>query len=186
MGPSSFLADPIRFQPIEDLRQAFPGVGFVGSDTFRLNDEDLLITDPIFLADVYNANDDPIAHYVRFNGVIVHDFGGDASCAVWWKDPILMLPLSAHPPRRPHVYKGAKVIAQRVFCDSGSFLFLPLPRELPPAVQSGVEKVLAERNGARVRLLPGTYRVFYEQHAVPERLLPSFCRHVVAQRGDWQ
>jgi hypothetical protein len=185
MGLTSFLAEPGRFQPIEDLRQEFPGVGFTGSDTFRLEEGNLLITDPVYLADVYNAKEDPVAQHVRCHGVIVTSFGGDASCAVWWKDPILLLPLSVHPPRRPHVFKGAKKLAPRVACDSGSFLFLPLHSELPRTVKLAVDTVLAQENGASVRLPPGIYRVFYEQHDVPEGSHPSFCRHVVAQRGEW-
>lgn len=139
-----------------------------------------------YLANVYNPNNDPVAQYVRSNGVIVTDFGGDSSCAVWWKDPILLLPLSLHPPRRPHVFKGATKVAQEVGCDSGSFLFLPLSRDMPGLVKAAVKEVLADNNGARVRLSPGTYRVFYEQHDVPKREYPSFGRHVVAQRGDWK
>jgi len=72
------MADPSRFQPIEDLRAWFPDVGFAGSDTFIVRDRGLLITDPIYLADVYNPNDDEAAAYVRANSVIVCDFGGDS------------------------------------------------------------------------------------------------------------
>jgi hypothetical protein len=179
---STLLADPRCFRPIEDLRQRFPGAGFSGSDEFRLEGEDLLITDPIYLADVYNTNDDPVAAYVRANSVIVTSFGGDDSCAVWWKDPILLLPLSLHAPRRPHVFKGARVMARQVGCDSGSFVFLPLRTEMPAPLQSTVAEVLAKENGARVELPSGAYRVFYEQHDVPEGSHPSFCRHVIGHR----
>lgn len=179
---ASHLADPLRFRPIEDVREDHPALGFSGADGFRLDGEELLITDPVYLADVYNAGGGPAAEYVRANGVVVAGFGGDSACAVWWKDPILLLPLSLHAPRRPHVFKGAQVLARQVGCDSGSFVLLPLPRGLPAPVAGAVEKVLDEGGGARVRLPPGSYRAFYEQHDVPERSHPALCRHVVLYR----
>lgn len=182
MSDSSLLADPDRFRPIEDPRSDFPGLGFTGEDGFDLDGDDLLITDPIFLADVYNANDNPVAAYVRANGVIVYSFGGDASCAVWWQDPFLLLPLSLSSPRDPAAVAGAVQVAGEVGCDSGSFLFLPIRGDQPSLVGSAVEKVLAERNGARVKLPSGRYRVFYEQHEPPARWPETFGRDVVVCR----
>jgi len=69
MADSSLLVDPDRFRPIGDPRTDFPGLGFTGADSFALDGDGLLITDPIFLADVYNANDDPVAAYLRANGI---------------------------------------------------------------------------------------------------------------------
>jgi hypothetical protein len=104
----------------------FPGLGFTGADSFDLDGEDLLITDPIHLADMYNRNDDSVAAYLRANSVIVYGFGGDDFCAVWWQDPFLVLPLSLRPSHDPAAVVGAVRVADEVGCDSGSFLFLPI------------------------------------------------------------
>ena len=182
MAKSSILADPDRFRPIEDMRNDFPGVGFTGSDMFSLDGECLLITDPIFLADVYNSNDDPIAAYLRSQGVFVHSFGGDASCANWWLDPFVLLPLSLGPVRDPASVAGTSQVANEVGCDSGSFMFLPIRDGQPTVVRLAIEKVLAKRHGARLQLPPGRYRVFYEQHDPPEGWPQTFARNIVVCR----
>jgi hypothetical protein len=182
MTNPSILADPDRFQPIEDPRSDFPGLGFKGADSFDLDGEDLLITDPVFLADVYNPNDDSVAAYLRANGVIVYGFGGDDSCAAWWQDPFLVLPLSLNPLRDPTSAVGAVRVADEVGCDSGSFMFLPIRGDQPPPLQSAILRVLSERNGARVQLPPGRYRVLYEQHDSPDGWPHTFARNVVVCR----
>jgi hypothetical protein len=182
MMNTSPLADPDRFRPIENSQKDFPELGFTGADSFALDDGGLLITDPTFLADVYNPNDDPVAAYLRANGVIVYGFGGDETCAVWWKEPFLLLPLSLCSPRDPAAVAGAIRVADRVVCDSGSFLFLPLRADQPSPVRSAVEEVFAKGNGVRIQLPLGRYRVFYEQHDPPKRWPRTFARDVVLCR----
>jgi hypothetical protein len=182
MMASSPLAEPDRLRPIENPQKDFPGLGFTGADCFTLDDGGLLIMDPIFLADVYNANDDPVAAYLRANGVIVYGFGGDETCAVWWKEPYLLLPLSLCSPRNPAAVDGAIRVADRVMCDSGSFLFLPLGADQPTPVRLAVEEVLVKENGVRIHLPSGRYRVFYEQHDTPKGWPRTFARNVVLCR----
>ena len=141
-----------------------------------------LITDPIFLADVYNVNDDPVAGYLGTTGVFVGDFGGDESCAVWWQEPFLLLPLSLHLPHDPATVAGAVRIVDEVGCDSGSFLFLPIRDDQPAPVGFAVNKVLAKWLGARIQLPPGRYQVFYEQHNPPKGLPLTFGRNIVVCR----
>jgi hypothetical protein len=131
MADSSLLADPVRFVSIDDPTKDFPGLGFTGSDTFDLDGDDLLITDPTYLADVWNRTDNSVAAYVRANGVIVYNFGGDDSCPVWWQDPFLVLPLSVCSLQDPATVIGAIEVAEEVGCDSGSFLFLPIRESQP-------------------------------------------------------
>jgi hypothetical protein len=182
MADLSLIADPSLFVTIDDPTKDFPGLGFTGSDTLVLDGDDLLITDPTYLADVYNQNDDPVAAYVRANGVIMYNFGGDASCPVWWQDPFLVLPLSVCPPHDPATAMGAIEVADEIGCDSGSFLFLPIRHSQPSSVESAIKRVLAERIGARVALPSGRYRIFYEQHAALEKWPVTFARNVVAHR----
>lgn len=167
MSNAIALADTNRFCPIEDTRLLFPELDFTGADTFELAGEELLITDPIYLADVYNPSGDAVAAHVRAVGVVVGDFGGDASCPVWWRDPYLLLPLSLTPSHDPAMVAGAIRVADEIGCDSGSFVFLPLRPDAPPSVRAAVERVMIDRNGARVRLPMGKYRVCYEQHEPP-------------------
>ena len=114
------MVDPSRFQPIEDLREWFPDVDFSGNNTFAVNDRGLIITDPTYLVDVYNPNDDGAAAYVRAHAVIVCDFGGDDSCPVWWHDPYLILPLSTSIPEEFIPPNGIVELVDEVGCDSGS------------------------------------------------------------------
>ncbi len=184
MTDSLLLVDPDRLRPIENPQNDFPGLGFTGKDSFGL-DGGLLITDPICLADVYNT-DDPVAAYLRTNGVIVYGFGGDETCPVWWKEPFLLLPLSLVSSRDPAAVPGAIRVAANVMCDSGSFLFLPLRADQPSPVSSVIEKVLAKRTGVQLQLPPGQYRVWYEQHDAPKGWPQTFARNVVVCRERWR
>ena len=179
-GP--LLADADRLRPIEDANDWFPALGFAGADTLQLGGEAVLVTDPIFLADVYNPNDDPVAAYVRAQGVVVADFGGDSSCSVWWRDPVLLLPLSGRSPRDPSQVAGAVRVAEEVGCDSGSFVFLPIRAESPAPVRAVIDQVLAARNSAAVQVPAGRYRVSDEQHDPPAGWPASFGRDIVVWR----
>src|ERR1041385_2783318 len=127
-----------------------------GAKHFRFRDdpcfqtfgEPILVTDPIYLADVYNS-EDPLACYVREQGVIVNDFGGDTSCPILWQPPYLMLILDNTEVYDPFALPpDAKLLADVVGCDSGSFVFLPLVKEMPSELQAAVTDVLARNNGA--------------------------------------
>ena len=178
----SAMVDRQRLQPIEDLRAWFPDVGFAGLDTFIVRDRGLFITDPIYLADVYNPNDDDAATYIRTNSVIVCDFGGDSSCPVWWRDPFLVLPLSLSLPEDLEAPDDAIVLADEIVCDSGSFAFIPLLDAVPQSLDRRIQKMIADRDGAHSLLPVGKYKVSYEQYDSPEDSRPGFHRNVVAQR----
>ena len=139
-------------QPDDDLQAAFPSLGF--RNTFRLqtSGEPVLLTDPMYLADVHNSHDE-VAAFLRAHGVFLMGFGGDASCPVWWEHPFVLLPISLRdaylePPEE------ATVLVDEVGCDSGSFIFLPLTDTLPQSVQLKVDEVLSQDNGAALGL-PG-------------------------------
>jgi hypothetical protein len=175
------LADRLRFLPIPDVRAWYPGLGFSGRPLLVTQGEPVLVTDPISLADIYNTNDDPVAAHVRRAGVIVNDFGGDVSCAVWWKDPFLVLPThidgSAAPPR------GAIVLADEVGCDSASFVFLPIRSDMPPVLTAKVREVLNQRCGAMLNLPPGEYTFWLEQFEnTRQPNMDGVHRNIVAER----
>jgi hypothetical protein len=145
--------------------------------------EPILVTDPIYLADVYNDSSDPTAIYLRKNGVILLDFGGDVGGPVWWKPPHLMIPVSLHldfeglkPPR------GTKVLADEVGCDSGSFIFLPITEGVSPELREKIKTVVGDDNGAILPLPAGRYHFFYEQFDAPAENMRRLYRNIVAKR----
>jgi len=167
--------------PKDKFREAFPDLDFREVYSFRTTGNPFLITDPIYLADVYNSKSE-IASFLRAHGVFIMDFGGDGFWQVWWKHPHLLIPISLHlldedlePP------EGVAVIASEVGTDSGSFIFLPITEELPPDLKVEIEKVLAENNGALLNLLAGKWSVFYEQWDAPDPNQRGLYRNIVLE-----
>ena len=179
---SPALVNPKRFKPIQDLHQWSPDCEVSVDDSFTLDREPLLITDPKYLWETFNPSDDPSSSYVRTHGVIVSDFGGEASCPVWWCDPFLLLPLSSHLESKFSLPEGVMELAGQDLSTSGAFIFLPLRDETPPSLHEQCHKVLTESKGVKVKLPAGRYRVFYEQFEVPEGSQDRLYRNIVAQR----
>lgn len=174
-----------QFQPIPDMQAWYPDLGFSGCSQLITTRDPIFVTDPIYLADVYNQNDDPVAAYIRSTGVIVNDFGGDTSCPVWWRDPFLVLSTSAHvdgeaiacPPC------GTIVLANQVGCDSASFVFLVMQSDLPDEVLKRIETVLRDRNGALLDVPMGAYSFWLEQiGGYSQANLAGLYRNIVAER----
>jgi hypothetical protein len=171
-------------RPEDQFREGFPTLGFREEYSFRTSGEPVLVTDPTYLADVYNSHDEE-ACYLRAHGVFVMDFGGDTSCPVWYKDPYLMLPISmpltddARPLQLP---TGARVLADEVGTDSGSFIFLPLVSDLPSKLQAEVNAVLTRRTGATLALPAGHWTLFYQQWDPTKGYPASLYRDIVLKR----
>src|SRR5688572_26464443 len=96
MNNNSSIASESRLQDIPDMREWYPTLNFSGRTVLTTVGDPIFVTDPIYLADIFNANDDPFATYLRQHAVIVSDFGGEAAVPVWWKAPFLVLPTSKH------------------------------------------------------------------------------------------
>ncbi len=166
-------------KPQDKFREAFPGLGFREAYSFYTSGEPVLITDPIYLADVYNSKD-AVASFLRAHGVFVMGFGGDVSSPVWWQNPFVLLPISMHLSSKDLVPpEGATILTNEVGTDSGSFIFLPLTEDLPWALKVQIDKVLAQNNGALLELPAGKWDVFYEQWDAPEERLRSLYRNIV-------
>ncbi|MCI0675225.1 MAG: hypothetical protein L0Y42_05540 [Phycisphaerales bacterium] len=181
---ASVIVDRQRLLPIPDLRNWYPDLGFSGRSQLVTAGEPILVTDPIYLADVFNANADPVAVYVRLAGVIVNDFGGDTSCPVWWHDPFLVLPTSAHIDfDRTNLPTDSVVLAQEIGCDSASFVFLAMRGDMPRGVNRAVDKVLQQRNGALLKLPKGKFSFWLEQfEGYPQPNMAGLYRNIVAER----
>ena len=166
-------------KPEDDFRSAFPGLNFRNRRVFVSTGEKILLVDPIYLADVYNENNE-IAFFLRKHGLFLMDFGGDTTVPVWWKSPYMVMPMSMHlseadlnPP------KGAKVLTPEIGCDSGSFVFLPLRASLPTNLASEVKKVLKDKDGVALPLPAGRWTAYYEQYDPPQKNLRGLYRNVV-------
>ena len=140
-------------KPADDFVAAFPGLNFRNRRSLVTAGEKVLLVDPIYIADVYNTTDE-IASFLREQGLFLMDFGGDTAVPVWWKEPFLVMPISMHH-ENLNAPSGAKVLAEEIGCDSGSFVFLPLSAGIPRSVQSKVKEVLGENNAVALRLPAG-------------------------------
>lgn len=147
-------------KPEFNLRVRFPALDFSDRGTFQTGGEAVLVTDPTYLADVYNSQEDT-ASFVRQHGVIVWDFGGDTSGPVWWQPPFLKIAFAIDHGEPP---PSATVLADEVGCDSGSLVFLPLTKALPSRLRAHVDRVLVANSGVALPLPAGTWTVRYEQH----------------------
>ena len=169
-------------RPSEDPNDAFPGLGFSNDFSLETLGEQVLMVDPIYLADVYNSMDS-IAMYLRVHGLFLMDFGGDASATVLSEDQYVVVPLSRHyidADLQPT--QGRKVLFEEIGCDSGSFLFMPMVSNLPKKLREAIKKEAAEGNAAILSLAAGRWIAFYEQFT-PEPSWPeSFYRDIVLKR----
>lgn len=174
------MVDPNRLiKPKDGFRIAFPGLGFREVYSFHTSGEPVLMTDPIYLADVYKS-EEMIAAFLRSHGVFIMDFGGDVSGPVWWKHPYVLVPISIHLSEEDLMLpEGATLLADEIGTDSGSFVFLSLAEHLPSLLRSKVEEVLARGRGVALSLPAGVWHVLYEQWDAPEIRLEALYRNIV-------
>jgi len=168
-------------EPEDDFVAAFPGLNFRNRRSLITVGEKILLVDPIYVADVYNSTDE-IASFLRDRGLFLMDFGGDTAVPVWWKEPFLVMPISMHHENRD-APSGAEVLAKEIGCDSGSFVFLPLSVDMPPAVQSKVKEVLGKNIAVALPLPAGCWIAFYEQFEAPEANMLNLYRNVVLKHA---
>ena len=113
----------------------------------------------------YNSSS---ASYVRTHGVIVASHSMNIACPVLWVDPFLLLVLSSYLAEITTGCADVGEIVGNVSCPGGSFLFLPVQKDIPKPLNSLMDEALTKETGVRIKLPQGTYRVFYEQFEVPE------------------
>ncbi len=169
-------------EPDEDFLAAFPGLNFRNRRSFVTAGEDVLLVDPIYIADVYNSEDE-IASLVRDRGLFLMDFGGDVDVPVWWREPFLVMPISMHY-QRLDVPSGARVLTERVVCDSGSFVFLPLPPDMPLDLLGVVRESLRVGDAVSLPLPEGRWTAYYEQFEAPEANEVGLYRNIVLKRSS--
>jgi len=164
-------------KPADDFVTSFPGLNFRNRRSLVMAGEKMLLVDPTYVAGVYKSTDES-ASFLRARGLFLMEFGGDTAVPVWWKPPFLVMPISMHL-KSLRTPPGAKVLAEEVGCDSGSFLFLALSARVPDGVLCKVKEVLAERNAVALRLPAGRWDAYYEQFDAPQANMVALYRNIV-------
>jgi len=176
------LADPKRFKTIQDLTKLRPDCGAAIDDILVIDNEFLLIVDLTHMGNLLNPYNSPLASYVRTHGVIVASYSRDVACPVLWGDPFLLLVSSNHLDEKLTGYEDIGEVVGNVSCPGGSFLFLPVQKDIPKPLNSLLDEALTKETGVKIKLPKGTYRVFYEQFEVPEGTKKEYYQNIVVQR----
>jgi hypothetical protein len=176
------LVNPKRFKTIQDLTKMRPDCAASIDDIFVINNELLLIVDMAHIGSTLNPYNNPSASYVRNHGVIVASYTRPESCPVLWSDPFLLLPLSCHLSKSLTTYEEVGKILGRVSCSSGTFLIVPIRKDMPESLGSLMNEALAKKTGVQIKIPNGTYRVFYEQFEVPEGAKKVLYQNIAIQK----
>jgi hypothetical protein len=176
------LADPKRFRTIQDLTQMRPDCGASIDDIIIIDAEFLQIIDLADIGGILNPYNSLTASYVRENGVIVGSYRRDAACPVLWSSPFLLIPLSYHLKENLAGYTDIGKVVGNVSCPSGSFLLLPVRKDIPMRLGALTDKALNNETGVKIKVPNGTYRVFYERFEVPEGSKQEFYQNIVIQK----
>ena len=176
------LANPKRFRTIQDMTQMRPDCGASIDDIFVIDNEFLLIVDLAHIGSILNPYNSPSASYVRAHGVIVASYTRPESCPVLWSDPFLLLPLSFHLREKLKTYEAVGKVVGRVSCSSGTFLLVPIRKEMPESLSRLMSEALAKEAGIQIKIPNGTYRVFYEQFKVPEGAKKELYQNIAVQK----
>ena len=176
------LADPKRFTTIQDLTKLRPDCGAAIDDILIIDNEFLLIIDLSQIGNLLNPYNSPSASYVRTHGVIVASYRRKVACPVLWDDPFLLLVSSNHLDKKLAGYADIGEVVGNVSCPGGSFLFLPIQKDMPKSLNSLLDEALKKETGVKIKLSKGTYRVFYEQFEVPEGTKKEYYQNIVVQK----
>ncbi len=176
------LVDPKRFKTIQDLTKMRPDCGASIDDIFVIDNEFLLIVDLSHIGSMLNPYNSPSSSYVRTHGVIVASYTRPGSCPVLWSDPFLLLPLSFHLREKLKTYEVVGKVMGRVSCSSGTFLLVPIHKDMPESLGSLMNEALAKNTGVQIKIPNGTYRVFYEQFEVPEGAKKELYQNIAVQK----
>jgi hypothetical protein len=185
MPPSSkpfALANPKRFKTIQDLTKLRPDCGASIEDIFVIDNESLFIVDLAHLGDLMNPYNNPSASHVRTHGVIVSSYSRSEPCPVLRGDSFLLLPLSHQLKEDFETCADAGKVVGSISCLAGAYLFLPVQIDMPAPLSRVMDEALLKETGLKIKLLNGTYRVFYEQFEAPEGSKKEHYQNIVAQK----
>lgn len=162
----------------------FPGLEVNGDLYLSVEDDPVVLIDPIYLADVYRSRDSDAA-FVRQHGVFIEDFGGDTDACVILTPDLLVLPVCIHCEglAEPEIVNGDWIKASALPCDSGSLVLLKVARSLPQSIREKIESESRAGNGVVLDMRPGRWELFFEQHDAPEPRLRGLYRNIVLKRS---
>lgn len=176
------LADPKRFRTIQDLTQLRPDCGASIDDILIIDSGFLLIIDLSHIGNILNPFNSPSAAYVRMHGVIACSEVHPEYRPVFWKEPILLLPVSCHLNKSLTGYADIGTVVGKISCTSGSLLLMPVRKDMPARLGDLVVKALAKEPSMQVTVPSGTYRVFYEQFEAVDASDSERYRNIVARK----
>jgi len=159
-----------------------PDCGASIDDIFVIKNELLLIVDMAHMGSIMNPYNSPPASYVRTHGVIVESDTRLKSSPVLWSDPFLVLPLSCHLNEDLTAYEVFGKVLGSVSCSSGTFLLLPIHKDMPAYLDDLAREALAKKEGAKIKIPKGTYRVFFEQFEVPDGAKKELYQNIAVQK----
>ena len=124
--------------------------------SLRTGGERLLVTDPTYIADYFDAGD---AHtrFILEHGVVLSNFGGDLPCNIYWHEPYLVATFNSD----PETDRGSR-LAEDVAIDSGRLLFLPLTESIPADLRLLIDEALEQFGAAAIPVPAGRWDFFYQ------------------------
>ncbi len=140
-------------------------------DILTITNNQFIIIDPIYLCDLYNE-DGIKERYLKENGVLMTDFGGDISGQIFRTHckgiKILLVFDRVDEDGNPIFSKEIvnnlndyEVNSENLGCDSGSYIFLDYNEELKNLFSEELEENI--NNFVVVNKKNGSYKVSYEQ-----------------------
>jgi hypothetical protein len=142
----------------------------------NLSSGQLLIIDPIYLADIYKINEQSAkVEYLRSNGILLNDFGGDISGPVFRTTcgglKIVLVFDRVDENEQPIFYPDSseelgplEIESEGLGCDSASYIFLDYNEELKALFSEELHNPLFI-----VDLTKDYYEIGYEQWDTDER-----------------
>ena len=158
--------------------------------TLKITSGQMIIIDPIYLADFYNE-DDLIERYLKDNGVVLFDFGGDTAGPVHrtmcgglkiiladsMKDDYGNV---IFPEEFRDEVIASYIDSENLMCDSGSYIFLDYNEEFKSTFKERLDKNRRYMELFTVDMPNGYYNIAYEQmDADDENIADTFLRNIV-------
>lgn len=167
--------------PKEDFISAFPVLNFNNKYEFDIYTEQLFISDPILLSDIYHSNDQ-VSLFLRSNACFLMDFGGDIDTQVLYNHPFIYLPICNDSVNNYFInHENTSILSKRIISDSGSLIFLPITNSITSQLQAIIDTIITENNGSIVNLHNGHWKLFYEQWPSSAPNLIALNRNIVIQ-----
>ncbi len=160
-GGNGFVADSRLIAPDDNLAENSPGLGFRNETCVAVSSEYLYISDPTYIADIYNSNDS-FSAYLKQNGVVLANFGGDTDGPIYYKDPYVLILIASQSENNLDA-GGVLNVFDDIGTDSGSFIVFAERDDIPADMRPVIGALQADSLLAKIKVANGNYCAFYEQ-----------------------